>query len=248
MNFRYSVFEKVLRYIFRKIFPVPKSPWTAGAVDNICAIHLVPPEKLILFFAETLKRLSRLKGDAIGDYLEFGVFNGNSIGSMFLALKSFRTNNVRLFGFDSFSGLPPGAECEDDGVWKQGFYACSFEQMQMCLRERGIDPTQFTWIPGWYEQSLTAGCLRELSIKHLGIVFVDCDTYSSSKKVLEFIEPLATEPFIICLDDWKLNDLDLKGMGEYAAFNEFVERNPQLTFEEITSYNRKSKSFIVIPK
>jgi hypothetical protein len=52
---------------------------------------------------------------------------------------------------------------------------------------------------------------------------------------------------IICLDDWKLNDLDIKGMGEYKSFNEFLEANTHLKAEEIKSYNRKSRSFLIKP-
>lgn len=80
------------------------------------------------------------------------------------------------------------------------------------------------------------------------IVFIDCDTYSSSKAVLNFIGPLLIEPAILCFDDWKLNDLDIKGMGEYKSFNELLEQNPKLEAKEIKSYNRKSRSFLVQPR
>jgi len=86
---------------------------------------------------------------------------------------------------------------------------------------------------------------KKLGIKNIGIVFIDCDTYSSSNAVLDFIGPLISDGTIICLDDWKLNNLDIKGMGEYKAFNEFLERNKHLSAKEIKSYNRKSRSFFV---
>jgi hypothetical protein len=90
--------------------------------------------------------------------------------------------------------------------------------------------------------------IRRLNLRKIALVFIDCDTYSSSKSVLDFIAPLAIEPIIVCLDDWKLNDLDIKGLGEYRAFNEFLDGNPHLIAKEIESYNRKSKSFLVQPK
>src|SRR5262249_62247201 len=86
---------------------------------------------------------------------------------------------------------------------------------------------------------------RKLNLHQIGLIFIDCDTYSSSKAVLDFIAPRAVEPMIVCLDDWKLNDLDIKGLGEYKAFNEFLDGNPHLIAKEIKSYNRKSKSFLV---
>jgi len=90
--------------------------------------------------------------------------------------------------------------------------------------------------------------VEKFKLDKLGIVFIDCDTYSSSKAVLDFIVPLIKEPLIICLDDWKLNDLDIKEMGEYRSFNEFLEANPRLKAEEMPSYNRKSKSFLIRPE
>ncbi len=246
MSYRYSPLTRIAKTLYRKIRPVPRSPWTMGEVDDICAIHLVPPDVLVEFFGRCLTILKAAKGDDLGQYLEFGVFNGSSIGSMAKALEK-ANSSMPLFGFDAFEGLPAGAEDEDDGVWKKGFYACSYEQMQQCLKRREVDPDQITWINGWYDQTLTEETAETNNITNPGIVFIDCDTYSSSKAVLDFLAPRITRPVIICLDDWKLNDLDIKGMGEYRSFNEFLEANPHLTATEITSYNRKSKTFLLSP-
>ena len=246
---RYSFLEKTLRKFYRKFFPVPTSPWTMGQIDDICAVNLVPPDRLVQFFVKCIELLKEVKGRDIGDYLEFGVFNGNSIGSMHKARNITSTDSsVRLFGFDAFEGLPASSENEDGGVWKKGFYACSFEQTQQCLSKRGILSDQITWVKGWYDQTLTSELSDKFSLGNFGIVFVDCDTYSSSKTVLNFIAPRIKDPLIICFDDWKLNDLDIKGMGEYQAFNEFLEENPRIFAEEILSYNRKSKTFLLLPR
>lgn len=248
MNYRYSPIERLLKSIYRKFNPVPRSPWTAGHVEDICAVNLVPPQKLVDFFKNCLKILRDRKGNDVGDYLEFGVFNGNSIGSMYLACKESKIDSMRLFGFDAFEGLPAGSEKEDDGVWKKGFYSCSFDQMKGCLAKRNIDAENVTWIKGWYDQTLNNETRQKYNLGKFGLIFIDCDTYSSSKTVLNFLAPLIKEPVIICFDDWKLNDLDIKEMGEYKSFNEFLDNNPNLKAEEIKSYNRKSKTFIVEPR
>ncbi len=248
MSYRYSPLKRSLKKIYRKFRPVPTSPYTLGHVDDMSKINLVPPEKLIGFFKNCIKTLQKIKGPEIGDYLEFGVFNGNSIGSMYIAAKELGLKSTRLFGFDAFEGLPAGSENEDDGVWKKGFYTCSFEQMNQCLIKRNVNPNEITWIKGWYDQTLNEELIRKYSLGKFGIVFIDCDTYSSSKTVLDFIAALIKEPLIICFDDWKLNDLDVKGMGEYKSFNEFLETNKNIKTKEIKSYNRKSRSFLVWPK
>lgn len=247
MNFRYSPIQRLLKEAYRKIFPIPKSPWTIGYVKNICEVNLVPPEKLKSFFGDCIRLLQKEKGQEAGDYLEFGVFNGSSMGSMFLTAKELGVGSMRFFGFDAFEGLPAGAENEDGGVWKKGFYACSFEQMQECLKGRGVNPEEISWVSGWYNETLKPDTAMRLNINKIGIVFIDCDTYSSSKAVLDFIGPLLKEPAILCFDDLKLNDLDIKEAGEYKSFNEFLDNHPNIQAEEIESYNRKSRSFLVRP-
>lgn len=246
--FRYSPLTRSAKKLYRKFSPVPKSPWTMGAVQDICAVHLVPPETLVGFFGSAIEKLREIKGEDIGDYLEFGVFNGSSIGSMYKAAHNANESNMRLFGFDAFEGLPEAAENEDDGVWKQGFYACSFNDMKACLNRREVNPDDITWVNGWYKDTLGPNTAAQYDIDNIGIVFIDCDTYSSSKSVLDFLAPLIKKPAIFCFDDWMLNDLDVKGMGEYKSFNEFLETNTHLEAIEIDSYNRKSKAFIVRPK
>jgi hypothetical protein len=241
---RYNPIQRQLKKWYRKIFPVPTSPYTLGEVEDICAVTLVPPQDLQDFFKRALSILKGIKGDDVGDYLEFGVFNGASLVSMYKASKELDLS-MRYFGFDAFEGLPAQAENEDDGVWKKGFYTCSFEKMKECLSREDIDPELIHWVKGWYDQTLTTETREKFEITNPGIVFIDCDTYSSSKAVLDFIEPMLGKPMILCFDDWKLFDLDIKGMGEYQSFNEFLENNPDVKYREIESYNRKSRSFVV---
>lgn len=247
-TFEYSPVQRALKRAYRKLRPVPRSPWTQGPmpVESVSEVHLVPPEKLISFFGNCVETLGALRDGDVGQYLEFGVFNGSSIGSMYLAAKKVGVE-IPLFGFDSFEGLPQGSENEDSGVWKQGDYQCSFEEMERSLLQRGINPHEMHWIKGLFQETLTSKTAEVCGIDNPGIVFVDCDTYSSSKAVLDFVAPLITKPTIVCLDDWKLNDLDLKGEGEYKSFNEFLLANPHLKAESIPSYNRKSRTFLVSP-
>lgn len=247
MSFRYNPIQKWAKIIYRKFNPVPGSPWTKGYVDDICKINLVPPETLKTFFAGCIKMLQDLKGENVGDYLEFGVFNGSSLGSAYLTAKKLNLESMRFFGFDAFKGLPKGTDEEHD-VLQKGFYACSFEKMKECLKRRNVNPDEVIWVKGWYNETLNEKTLKKHDISKIGIVFVDCDTYSSSKAVFDFLAPLITAPAIFCLDDWKLYDMDIKGTGEYKSFNEFLEANTHLEAKEIKSYNRKSKSFLVQPK
>ena len=189
MGFRYNPIQRWAKIIYRKFNPIPGSPWTKGHVDDICKINLVPIEKLKVFFEDCIKILQKTKGKDIGDYLEFGVFNGSSIGSACLTAKKINLKSMRFFGFDSFKGLPPGTNEEHD-VLQKGFYGCSFEQMKKCLKRRGVDASKITWIKGWYKDTLNDKTIKSKKIGDVGIVFIDCDTYTSSNQVLVFLAPL----------------------------------------------------------
>lgn len=246
MTYRYGPVKKILITLWRKVRPSVGSPYTIGPVDNICAIQLVAPKKMQSFFGYCIRMLQSLRGDAIGDYLEFGVFNGTSLSNMYFAAKHHDVRSMRLIGFDAFEGLPAESEEDDTGVFQKGFYACSFPQLKECLRRKGINPQEITYIKGWYKDTLNQSTAKKYRINP-GIIFVDCDTYGSSKSVLDFLAPIITKPVIISLDDWRLFDLDIKGEGEYRSFNEFLEANPHLIAKEIKTYKRNSRTFLITP-
>lgn len=247
MGFRYNSIQRWIKILYRKFNPVPGSPWTKGEVDDLCEINLVPPETLKTFFSGCVKTLKDVKGENIGDYLEFGVFNGSSLGSAYLTAKKMNLNSMKIIGFDSFEGLPSGTDDEHD-ILQKGFYCCPFEKTKECLKKRGVNPDEVIWVNGLYQDTLNDETIKKVGVGDIGIVFIDCDTYSSSKAVLDFLAPLVTKPAIFCFDDWKLYDMDVKGTGEYRSFNEFLEKNRHIKAKEIKSYNRKSKSFLLLPR
>jgi hypothetical protein len=169
------------------------------------------------------------------------------MGSMYLTAKKLNLKSTRFFGFDAFKGLPKKTDEEHD-VLQKGFYACSFEKMKGCLKKRKINPKDIIWVKGWYNKTLNKKTIKQHKIKKIGIAFIDCDTYSSSKAVLDFLAPLVVEPCIFCFDDWRLYDMDIKDTGEYRSFNEFLEKNTHIRAKKIKSYNRKSESFLVEPR
>jgi hypothetical protein len=207
-------------------------------------LNLVPASALTARLKEILQSLVSQSGDAIGDYLEFGVYNGNSMACMFKALSSHHLDHVRLYGFDSFQGLPSDSPSEDGGVWRAGQFACPMSVTVAHLESEGIQLNRVSLIEGWYKNTL-APPATAYGIRRVSIVMIDCDTYSSAQLALEFSYPVLTGTSMIICDDWKLNDLDIKQMGEYRAFNEFLESHPDLSAKAHHGYNRKSMVFTV---
>lgn len=230
-----------LRYAARKINPIPSPPkWQD--YEDICKVELVPHEKLVSMYKKVISDHWFEAREIV--HLEFGVFNGTSLSAAYYAYQELQLN-FKIIAFDSFQGLP-NESCEDDlGAWKPGEYYCSRAVAENCLIGRGVNLDQIEIVEGWYSEILNDELKDKLKLIRADVVFIDCDTYLSSKAVLDFISPLIEGKILICLDDWRLHDLDLYELGEKKAFSEFMSSRPDLISNQIKSYNRKSQSFIV---
>ena len=83
--------------------------------------HLVPEAALTAKFQEALATLTAdAPGEQLGDYLEFGVYNGTSLSYVHQATSDLRLEQTRLFGFDPFAGTPDEAAYDDDTTWMPG--------------------------------------------------------------------------------------------------------------------------------
>lgn len=199
--------------------------------------RLVPEKELERKYEEALRFLANQHGtDALGDYLEFGVFHGASLACMHRALKSQGIDHVRLFGFDSFAGLPAAADIEDDGAFHAGQFTADEPLVRRLLTDQGLDWQRTVLVKGWFSDALTEELAARYRMTKASIIMVDCDIYSSTRDALRFCAPLIRDETIIFFDDWSASDLDVKNMGEKRAFDEFLQENPQLTAEEIGRY------------
>ncbi len=218
--------------------PVPRTPAEAYA------LNLVPTEALTRKFVQVLEVLKRYSQEPLGDYVEFGVYNGTSMSCMYDALSRLRLSYIRLIGFDSFEGLPPDVAQDDDGVWTPAQFACPKQIAIQNLQRKGIPDDRVKLIDGWYRDTLT-GESQDIAPKSVSIVMIDCDAYSSASLALHFVSPLLRDLSVILFDDWRLNDLDLKEMGEFRAFHEFLAEHVEYSSRRLGRYNRKSQIFLL---
>jgi O-methyltransferase len=200
-----------------------------------------------------------------GDYLEFGVFAGNSFIQSYHIIKGvFETHqklnpgrtegdaaeirgiweNMRFFAFDSFQGLP-----EPDGVDKEGrdFAKGKYEFTENAFRDNlvqaGVPLSKVVTVAGWFENTCTEETISRFGIKKASIINVDCDLYSSAKTALDFVKPLLTDGTIIIFDDWYC----FRGnpnLGEQRAFNEWKATMTDWTFAEYQKEGPWRNSFI----
>jgi hypothetical protein len=96
-----------------------------------------------------LEYLSETLGpDNIGEDLEFGSDAGTSLTRMHAELRRLKLDHVRLFGFDSFAGLPNDRE----GNWTQGDFCAGHEDVVGLPEKNDID---------WSRTILTKGLFRD---------------------------------------------------------------------------------------
>ena len=131
--------------------------------------------------------------------LEFGVATGATITHL---ANSPSLVGRRIFGFDSFKGLP--------GAWsgyRAGHFAC----------DPPLVPGNVTLVIGLFANTLPA-----FLATHPGdaaLVHIDCDLYESTKTVLELMTPRIVSGTVIALDEWWIvTD------HEQRAWNEWIER------------------------
>ena len=117
-------------------------------------VSFVPPDQLVLLFEKAVRKVSDAVGaDGMGDYLEFGVYQGNSMMAMQEAVRRVGVEKVRFFGFDSFEGLP--SEAEWDGPWSEGEFRSDIEFTRKRLTEGGVDWNRTELIKGFFSDTLT---------------------------------------------------------------------------------------------
>jgi len=207
------------------------------------------------FYFHALNRQTNLAERRCGppsvNYYEFGVGLGGTLINYIKALRKFCKRSKKelysyhIFAFDSFNGLPKKKSPKDDyKEWYEGCYSHSLSEIKQRVIKQGIDLRQGTvhLIKGFYEKTLTPELRNELKDYPPSIVTIDCDYYSSTKTVLEWLRPMLVSGTLFYFDDiWSFHGNP--HYGELAAINEFNKAEEgQLT--PIPLFGLSSKIFI----
>jgi len=136
------------------------------------------------------------------DFLEFGVFRGDSLRKWCNINKSPQS---RFFGFDSFQGLP-----ED---WIEGWPKGTFDTDG---KTPDIDDSRVQFVVGWFQNSLPP-FLGSYTPKNQIIVHSDCDLYSSTLYCLTAINNLLARGTIIIFDDFYDPIHEYRALADYSS-------------------------------
>jgi O-methyltransferase len=203
------------------------------------SVQLVDVDELRPKLRKGLAHLSGSGKECIGDYLEFGVFQGTSMICMWDVLNEMNLGHVRMFGFDSFEGMPDAASTDDDGVFKPGEFAAPYELTKQRLVEAGVPESRAILIKGWFSDTLNPETVARHSIKNAGVIMIDADIYTSSKQALDFCAPLIQQEAVLVMDDWYAADglFVERNMGQPRALQEFLTANPQFRTTDVGPYS-----------
>lgn len=195
------------------------------------------------------KCLNFIDGNRIkGDILEFGVFKGRSLVFFYqLVERLWRVElrkEYRIFGFDSFNGLPEPEEAANHPNFRKGMYNCAKEEVHSMLRKAKVDLAKIHLVEGYYNDALNPELMQRLNIKRASLINIDCDLYESALAALKWCEPVIWSGTIINFDDWFCYE-GRQDQGEQHAFNEFLAQNPDITADPFSTYSWHGKSFVI---
>lgn len=182
-----------------------------------------------------------------GDYCEFGVFEGKTFSyAAVLFARLFPT--MRFVAFDSFEGLPAlSADDAKDGYssgFHRGQFLCGADQFRANLRERGVSMERVIEVAGWFNDTLKPGHPVSERVGPVAAAWIDCDLYSSTVPILDFLTHRLSVGTVLLFDDWRCFR-NQKNYGQQRACREWLAREPQITLNEFVDFGFHGVSFTV---
>lgn len=190
----------------------------------------------------SIARYAHINRPIKGYYFEFGSNEGNTFRK---AWDNFNyLFDWTFVAFDSFEGLPEMEEYEKNSIFQPGNLKTTVPQFEEILKKHGIPKSRYKIVKGFYNESLNTKLEAELNPQKAAVIYIDCDLYSSTVDVLKFIKKFLQKGTIIVFDDWNCYFGDPK-QGERRAWSEFLESNPELSFQEFVK-TAEGMSFVCV--
>jgi O-methyltransferase len=137
-----------------------------------------------------------------GDIVECGVWNGGSAAVMAIACRESQPPlpNRKIWLFDSFQGLPPPGENDDQlerDSYFEGWNKGSVTKVRRIFSKLKLPLDSVYIIPGWFNETL-----KTASVSSIALLNIDADWYDSVKLVLETFYDKVVPGGYIALDDY----------------------------------------------
>lgn len=171
------------------------------------------------------------------DIYEFGTYLGSSICGITSYLDHHNISIHSFVGFDSLEGLPEETMDKNNNPhWKKGEYSIkkihnkdiSVDEYKQYLVNNNRLPTsylsKFVFFKGFYNKTLNESIIDQL--KPPLLINIDCDIYTSTAQVLEFIfknKMYVKNKTIIRYDDWANKNQEYQ-TGQSLAHKDMTEK------------------------
>ncbi|MEP1208232.1 MAG: TylF/MycF/NovP-related O-methyltransferase [Rhizobiaceae bacterium] len=151
------------------------------------------------FFYLTFRALSFNQID--GDYVEFGS-HGATTFCLAYHQAALHRHKAKLWAFDSFQGFPDQVGDQDyHPKWIKGRMSTSLEDFHRLCKSRGVPQSAYTVHAGFFSDVLP-NLPADEAPDNIALAYIDCDLYSSTMDVLEFLTPRFKHGMIIAFDDY----------------------------------------------
>ena len=137
--------------------------------------------------------------------------------------------------------MPKSQGIDRHKIWEKNKNFFSEENFQKKFKN---NKEIITIIPGYYEESLKKFKLKEEHEK-IALAYIDCDFYSSTTEVLNWLKNNLCHGMILAFDDWDLYFGDPQ-RGQKKAFIEFKNNQNDWHFEEFFRIKSGGHSFIAL--
>lgn len=180
-----------------------------------------------------------------GDYYEFGLFRGGTFLATSQVLGELGLDTTRMYGFDSFEGLPAATSIDAGDVrFFEGQFACSREEVEKNLASHGMDMSRAVLIKGFYEDSLTEALHGAHPFRPASVVLLDCDYYTSTKVAMNWLRPYLRVGTILLFDDW-FSHANNEELGQQKALREWLQVYPAFRIEHLEDFQEHGRGFIL---
>jgi O-methyltransferase len=143
-----------------------------------------------------------LRDGVPGDFVETGIWRGGACIMMAAVLAAYERADRRVWGFDSFEGLPPPDEerypqDHGDQLYRFPQLAVSREEVTENFRRLGLWSDQVQLVKGWFADTVPTAAIGQIAVLRL-----DGDLYESTIQVLDGFYPKLSPGGFCIIDDY----------------------------------------------
>jgi len=174
-----------------------------------------------------------------GDYAEFGVYRGDTTIEAWKAAHRHGLNDMKIWLFDSFNGLPEIVGSDISGPFEAAEFSFGRHDLEKRIVRNGVNLSRIEIVEGYFDATLPV----TVTDRKFAVVWIDCDLYESTVPVLRWLEDKLVDGAVVCFDDWfTFNGRPDKGEQKAAA--ECLAANPKIRLMPYRDFHWAGKAFL----